>query len=150
MSIIAAHGAAGASRPPRVHAVVRCVRGRRQLNRIGGDPDGQMRRRYCVPAEGMSEIGDRQLPGPGEVVGASLAVANDRSGKRGGDVVVVDELERHARVGQDRSQLGHLAQRPSQRSRDPLAEGQERDHVEQKSGLRSGDDAGAKNIGVGV
>ena len=62
----------------------------------------------------------------------------------------MDELEGHAGVWQHRPQLGHLAESPAQRAGDPLPHCQQRDQVEQQRCFWPGDDAGAKDEGLGA
>ncbi len=121
-----------------------------QGDRLGGGADRELRRRHGVPAELVGEVGDRQLARAGEVVDAGFAVAEHGGGERRGDVVLVDELEGDAGVGQDRAQLGHAAERPAQRAGDAAAERQQRDQVEQQGRVGPGDDAGAEDVGVGL
>ena len=66
---------------------------------------------YQPSASARSENVMRVLGG--EVVDAGRAAPDDRRAQRGGDVVVVDELERDAGVGQDRLEdRHHVEQRP--------------------------------------
>ena len=99
-------------------------------DRLGGGADRDLRRRDGVPAQRVGEVADRQLARTRQVVDARLAVPEDRRRQRRGDVVLVDELERDAGIGQDGPQLRDPAQRPAQRPGDPLAQGQQRDQVE--------------------
>ena len=60
----------------------------------------------AAPAERAGDVADPDLPLAGEVVGAGRALAADRRRHRPGDVVVVDELDRDAGVGQHRARSG--------------------------------------------
>ncbi len=101
-----------------------------------------------APAELAGDVGDPDLALAGEVVDAGRAVAADRRRHRSGDVVVVDELERHPRVGQDRLHQRQLfdptAQRRHRVSRPHCADGL----LDQHRRPRPGDDAGAEDVGV--
>ena len=80
-----------------------------------------------------------------------LAAADHRRAERRGDVVVVDELEGDAGIGEDRPQRRAPAQRPAQRPRDLSAEGDAAGSGRAAVGrVRAGDDAGAEDVGVGV
>ena len=57
-------------------------------------------------AERVGEVAHRDLARAREVVGARLAAAEHAGAQRGRDVVVVDELEGHARVGEDADGAG--------------------------------------------
>ena len=120
-----------------------------QGERLGCSADCDPRRGHRVPAQLVGKLGDRQPAGAGEVVGARLADADHRGGERRGDVVLVDQLEGDARVGQNRPQGRRLAERPAQRAGDLLAERDQRNQVEQKGRVGAGDDAGAEDVGVG-
>ena len=57
----------------------------------------------------VGEVAHRDLARGREVVGAGLAAPDDAGAQRGGDVVVMDELEGHAGVGEDADGAGQRA-----------------------------------------
>ena len=63
---------------------------------------------------------------------------------------MVDELKKHAGIGQDRAQIRCPPQRPTDGARQSLAECKQGDHVQQERRFGPGDDAGAEDIGVGL
>ena len=83
---------------------------------LGGRVDGEVGHRDAVPVQRVGEVAHRDLAVAGEVVDARLALAEHRGLQRAGHVVVVDELERHAGVGDHRLEDRDLVeQRPDRR-----------------------------------
>ena len=62
----------------------------------------------------VGEVAHRDLARGREVVGAGLAATDDAGAQRGGDVVVMDELEGHAGIGEDADGAGQRGQRAGQ------------------------------------
>ncbi len=112
--------------------------------------NGQLRHWNRVPAELLGELLDRQLPGAGKVVDAGCSAAERGGAHRACDVVVVHQLEGHARIGQhgleDRDSLEQAQDGPGQSLGD-LRVGQA---VDQQRRLRAGHDTRAEHVAGGL
>ena len=81
---------------------------------LGRRLDGHLRHRHGPIADGGGEVAHRDLARGREVVGAGLAAPDDAGAQRGGDIVVMDELEGDARVREDADGAGQRGQRTGQ------------------------------------